>query len=179
MLRKLIVVCAMISLCSLMAFSQEQSATGGEIFAGYQYLHASTGISGVDSFTLQGWNAAASGYFTRNLGVTADFSGNYGTPSGVTAKLYTFMFGPSVRFPNSSRITPFGRALFGGGRTTLSASGLSGSETDFTWAAGGGFDVGVTKHVGVRLAQADFLQTRIAGQSQNHFRYSAGLVLKF
>jgi hypothetical protein len=37
----------------------------------------------------------------------------------------------------------------------------------------------VTEHVGVRLAQADFLQTRIAGQSQNHFRYSAGLVLKF
>jgi peptidoglycan-associated lipoprotein len=89
------------------------------------------------------------------------------------------MFGPSVRFPNSSRVTPFGHALFGGRRTTLSASGLSGSETDFTWAAGGGFDVGVTKHVGVRLAQADFLQTRIAGQSQNHFRYSAGLVLKF
>ena len=48
-----------------------------------------------------------SGYFTRNLGVTADFSGNYGTPFGrKLARLYTFMFGPTVRFPNSSRVTP-------------------------------------------------------------------------
>jgi peptidoglycan-associated lipoprotein len=113
------------------------------------------------------------------LGITADFSGNYGTPSGVTARLYTFMFGPSVRFPNTSRVTPFAHALFGGGRFSASAAGLSGSETDFTWAAGGGFDVGVSQHFGVRLAQADFLQTRVAGQSQNHFRYSAGIVLKF
>ena len=177
MLRKLVVVCAMISLCSLSVFSQQEAK--GEVFGGYQYLHASTGISGVDGFTLQGWNAAASGYFTRNLGITADFSGNYGTPSGVTARLYTFMFGPSVRFPNTSRVTPFAHALFGGGRLSASAAGLSGSETDFTWAAGGGFDVGVSQHFGIRLAQADFLQTRVAGQSQNHFRYSAGIVLKF
>jgi hypothetical protein len=122
MLRKLIVVCAMISLCSLMVFSQEQEAKAGEFFGGYQYLHASTGISGVDSFSLQGWNVAASGYFTRNLGITADFSGNYGTPSGVTTRLYTFMFGPSVRFPNSSRITPFGHALFGGWSHQLECS---------------------------------------------------------
>jgi hypothetical protein len=40
-------------------------------------------------------------------------------------------------------------------------------------------DVGVSQHLGVRLAQADFLQTRVAGNSQNHFRFSAGIVFKF
>ena len=111
--------------------------------------------------------------------MTADFSGNYGTPFGVDTKLYTFMFGPTVRFPNASRVTPFAHALFGGGRFSLSGAGWRGSETDFTWAAGGGVDVGVSQHLGVRLAQADFLQTRVAGNSQNHFRFSPGIVFKF
>jgi len=185
MIRKLVVVCVMISLCSLQAFSQEESTKGAEIFGGYQYLRANTGIplSGLDSFTSNGWNAAVSGYFSRNLGVTTDFSGNYGKPSvqgvGLDTKLYTFMFGPAIRFPNTSRITPFAHALFGGGRFSVGAAGQSASETDFTWAAGGGIDVGLSPHLAVRLAQADFLQTRVAGQSQNHFRYSAGIVLKF
>ncbi len=185
MLRKLVFVCAILSLCSLLAFSQEGPTKGGEIFGGYQYLHTNTGIalSGADTFSLNGWNAAVSGYFSRNLGVTADFSGNYGKPSvqgvGIDTKLYTFLFGPAIRFPNASRITPFAHALFGGGNFSVSAAGVSGSETDFTWAAGGGIDVRLSPHVAVRLAQADFLQTRVASESQNHFRYSAGIVLKF
>jgi opacity protein-like surface antigen len=138
-----------------------------------------TGISEVGSFNLNGWNAAVSGYFTRNLGVTADFSGSYGSPFTVDTKFYTFMFGPSVRFPNSSRVTPFAHGLFGGGRISGEALGVSLADTNFTWAAGGGADVIVSRHLNVRLAQADFLQTRVASATQNHFRYSAGIVLKF
>lgn len=177
MLRKLVLVCAVLSVSCLSVYSQETSKA--EVFGGYQYLRVNSGIQEADSVNLNGWNAALSGYFTRNLGVTADFSGTYGTPFGVDTKLYTFMFGPTVRFPNASRVTPFAHALFGGGRFSLSGAGLSGSETDFTWAAGGGVDVGVSQHLGVRLAQADFLQTRVAGNSQNHFRFSAGIVFKF
>jgi opacity protein-like surface antigen len=168
-------------LCSLASFAQDDSRV--EIFGGYQYLHASTGVSGVNGFNLNGWNASLSGYFTRNLGVTADFGGTYGTPSvlgvGVKTRFYTFLFGPTVRFPNSSRLTPFAHALFGGGRISGDVLGVSASETDFTWAAGGGLDANLTHRVAIRLAQADFLQTRVSGQSQNHFRFSAGFVFKF
>jgi opacity protein-like surface antigen len=181
MLRRLVLICAGLSLFSLAAFGQEDAKA--EIFGGYQYLHANTGVSGVSSLNLNGWNAALSGYFNRNLGITADFSGTYGTPTvlgvGVKTHLYTFMFGPVVRVPNSSRLTPFAHALFGGGRISGSALGVSLSETDFTWAAGGGVDANVTPHVAVRLAQADFLQIRSSGDSQNSFRYSAGIVFKF
>jgi opacity protein-like surface antigen len=179
MLRKLVVICTIICFGSILAFGQETEAAKGEFFAGYQYFHATTGVSGVDGFSLNGWNASMSGFFTRNLGVTADFSGSYGSPSGVSVKLHSFLFGPTVRFPNTSRITPFAHALFGGGHITASALGLSGGETDFTWAAGGGIDVNATRHLAIRLGQADFLQTRASGQSQNHFRYSAGIVFKF
>lgn len=169
----------------LSGWTVAQDAPRAEVFGGYQYLRANTGISGVgiDHINLNGWNAAVSGYFHRYAGVTADFSGAYGTPSvagiGISTKLHTFLFGPVLRYPNASRITPFAHALFGGGHFSLSALGVSGSETDFTWAAGGGLDANLNGRIAVRLAQADFLQTRVAGSSQNHFRYSAGFVIKF
>jgi opacity protein-like surface antigen len=183
MKRNFVVVCVVLSL-SLVAFGQERGeAPRAEIFGGYQYFHANSGVSGLSGFNLNGWNASASGFFSRNVGVTADFSGSYGTPNvlglGVKTNFYTFLFGPTVRVPNSSRLTPFTHVLFGGGRISGSAFGVSASSTDFTWAAGGGVDVNLSRNFAIRLGQADFLQTRVAGSSQNNFRYSTGIVLKF
>ena len=104
MLRKFVVVCVLVLLCSMRAAAQEPSQPSKvDIFGGYQYLHANSGVSGVDGLNFNGWNAAVSGYFTRNFRVTADFSGNYAKPSvlgvSVDAKFYTFLFGPTVRVP--------------------------------------------------------------------------------
>jgi hypothetical protein len=183
MLRKLVVVCALISVFSILAVGQEASETSKvDIFGGYQYVHANSGVSGVDGINFNGWNASLTGYFNRNLGVTADFSGNYSHPSvlgiGVDTKFYSYLFGPSVRFPNASHITPFGHALFGGGHFSAGALGFSGSDSGFTWAAGGGLDLDMSRHLGIRLAQVDFLQTRVSGSSQNNVRLSVGIVFK-
>ena len=48
------------------------------------------------------------------------------------------------------------------------------SETDFTWAAGGGLDANLTRNFSVRLAQADFMQIRTSGNSQNAFLFVPG-----
>lgn len=181
MLRKLALTFAMCSLFSLSALGQETSKV--DIFGGYQYLHASSGISGVDGINFNGWNAALTGYFNRNLGITADFSGNYSKPTflgvGVDTRFYSFLFGPTVRFPNATHLTPFGHALFGGGHFSAGVSGLSAGETDFTWAAGGGLDLDMSRRLGIRVAQVDFLQSRANGSSQNNVRISFGVVFKF
>ena len=66
-----------------------------DIFGGYQYLHANSGVSGVGGWNFNGWNAAVSGYFTRNFGVTADFSGNYAKPNVLGVSVDTkFYFVP-------------------------------------------------------------------------------------
>lgn len=174
------IICVLAIFCCA-AVAQE--APRAEVFGGYQYFRADSGLNGINNFNLNGWNAAASGYLNDYFGATADFGGSYGTPSvagiGVTTRLHTFMFGPVVRFPNASKITPFAHALFGGGHISAEVLSVSASETDFTWAAGGGVDVSVNKRFSVRVAQADFLQTRVASDHQNNFRYSAGVVLKF
>jgi opacity protein-like surface antigen len=166
---------------SCVGFSQD--APRAEVFGGYQYFRASTGTSGLGSLNLNGWNASFSGYFNHYLGVTGDFSGAYGTPTflgiGVKTKIYTYMFGPVVRFTNDSKFTPFAHALFGGGHINGEVLGISASDSGFTWAAGGGLDVNLNSKVAVRVAQADFLQTKFGSDSQNNFRYSAGVVFKF
>lgn len=178
MIQKLIVLCVVVSL-SLFAFGQEntQEPPKAEIFGGYQFVHGNTGISGASGFNLNGWNTSASGFFTKNLGLTADFSGSYGTPSslGVKASFYSFLFGPSVRFPNSSRVTPFIHGLFGVGR--VSASGFS--DTGFAWAAGGGFDASLSRNFSIRAVQVDFVQSKLVNLTQNNFRLSTGIVLRF
>jgi opacity protein-like surface antigen len=177
MFRFLGLVISILLVFSLIAVGQDNPKA--EIFGGYQYTRVNPGVSGVDSINLNGWNASVSGYFTKHLGVSGDFSGAYGSPFGVSTKVHTFMFGPIVHFPNRSKITPFAHALFGGAHISASAFGFSGGETDFAWAAGGGLDANLSSRLSVRLAQADFLQTRFGGDSQNNFRYSAGIIFKF
>jgi hypothetical protein len=51
-------ILAGVLLVSGMAFGQR-----AEVFGGYQYLRLNTGVPGVDSINLNGWNASLSGFF--------------------------------------------------------------------------------------------------------------------
>lgn len=177
------VVVMIVLLCS-MTYGQENPRV--EVFGGYQFARANTGlgIPGLNNFNLNGWNASATGYFNKYIGATADFGGLYSTPKimglvGLNTKFHTFMFGPTARLTNPSRLTPFAHALFGAGKLSASALGINGGETDFTWAAGGGLDAKLNNRFAVRVAQFDYLQSRVADTHQNNFRYSAGIVFKF
>jgi outer membrane protein with beta-barrel domain len=162
-----------------------QDAPRAEVFGGFQYYRANTGtdVTNLDHFNLNGWNASLSGYFNRYLGVTADFSGAYGSPEflGVPlhTKLHIFMFGPVLRLPNPTHLTPFVHALGGAVHTSFDSQGSSTADTSAAWAVGGGLDLNIAPILSVRLAQVDYLQTRTFGDSQNNFRYSAGIVLRF
>ncbi len=136
-----------------------------EIFGGYQFTHLQP------SYNANGWNASLTGNFKHILGITGDFSGAY--HNGVNA--YTYAGGPvfQARLPV---VQPYVHALFGG--TTLSAAGISTS--GFAMLLGGGIDVGMRKGFGVRLVQADWISTKISGETRNrNMRVSTGIVIKF
>ena len=162
-----------------------QDAPRAEVFGGFQYFRANSGtdVQNLDHFNLNGWDASLSGYFNRYLGVTADSSGAYGSPEllgvPIHTKLHTFMFGPVLRFPNPTHITPFVHALGGGAHTSADSQGVTSADTSAAWAVGGGLDLNMARIFAIRLAQVDYLQTRTGGDSQNNFRYSAGVVIKF
>ena len=184
MFRTLVYVAIVLCAASTLLMAQE-AVPRAELFAGYQYFHANTGVgvSGIDSFNMNGWNASFTGYFNDYFGATMDFSGSYGTPDvlglGISTKVHSFMGGPAVRYPNASKFTPFGHLLLGGGHVSASALGVSEKESDFAWAVGGGIDARINGRFSLRLGQLDFLQSRFLSDTQNNVRYSAGIVVHF
>jgi len=171
-----------------------QSLPSAELYGGYQYLRLNTGTSAVPSQNLAGWDTSLTVNLHHWFGVTGDFSGNYASGSASKGDLglreYTFLFGPQVTV-GVRRAKVFGRFMFGGakGEVLDAGTGILGgktaSSTDFAWDIGGGADWKLSHHFWVRPVQIDYLQTRhpagtlYANDSQNHFRYSAGIVFKF
>lgn len=187
-MRKFLLVLFVVLLCAWYAAAQDYPKA--EVFGGFSTVHIDTegatsaklasltGISGSSIKTwYPGWEAAAQFNFRRMLGVKADFSGHYGTPltipgvSGIPkAKFYNFLFGPVFSF-HTGRMTPFAHALFGGNHLSIDSSTISVpllgsaaqpgfSETAFAMAFGGGLDVKLTHHFGVRVGQFDYLYTK-------------------
>jgi len=179
-LRKLSLVLLFIATSCFVAFAQD--APKNEVFGGYSYFRVDTGAVGSgDHANLNGWNAAATHFFTSNLGFTADFSGAYGSPSelgSLNTHVHNFMFGPTYAIMRDKKISPFAHALFGVSHLHV-GSGFDYSDNAFAMAYGGGVDAKVNKHFSVRVAQVDYLYTNFTEDNQNHFRYSGGVVFHF
>lgn len=181
-MRKAWAVCLLIVACSGLAVAQEYTKT--EIFGGFQY-------TSFDAFNIQrvnmvGWNISGTQYFSKPLGLTAEATGSYGSPTvggiDTTLPTYTFMFGPTFRAP-LTKVTPFVHALFG--MAHMSNSKGIYSSTGFSMALGGGFDSNISRNMNWRVVQVDYLTTKLEDPTgtgnprQNNFRVATGIVLKF
>lgn len=120
-------------------------------------------------------------------------AGTYNT----NGSLQTYLFGPIVK-ARYKRFEPFGQALFGVARLDVygnltkaiaAAPGatlkVQGTQTPFAMSVGGGLDIPVTKLIAVRVADVDYVLTRLANpftasdSNQSHFKYSAGVQFRF
>ncbi len=139
------------------------------------------------------------------LGLVADFGGFRvtrfgpgGTPTGgivpASGNVFSYLAGPRFSYRKFDRLTPFAQVLFGGAHAspvTLSACAAVctplSSENAFAMTAGGGLDLKVSRHLAVRVVQAEYLLTRFADDSanagerivQNNVRLSTGIVFRF
>ena len=111
-----------------------------EIFGGYQFTH----LEGRPN--MNGWNGALTGNMGKLFGITADFSGVYGSGT----HFYTYTFGPEVHAHLPTIVKPFVHALFGGSRQSIGIKSING----FAMYVGGGFDAGHGP-IAWRVAQFD------------------------
>jgi outer membrane immunogenic protein len=153
-----------------------------EVFGGYSYVHVDQSGTGATA-NLNGGSASVSYNPSNWLGIVADLGGYHGGTSGINGDVYTYLFGPKVTY-RTGKFTPFVQALFGGAHITAGnklGSSL-GSEDAFATALGGGLDWNATRHIGIRLVQAEYLLTEFpdgVNGKQNNARISAGVVLRF
>ncbi len=152
-----------------------------ESFGGYSYLRLDANLN--SDRDLNGFNSSFTYNFNQFVGVTGEVSGHYGDASGAGASAdlnqYLFLFGPKFAFRGNNRVTPFAHILPGVVRFNVDFGSNDFTTTQFAMAAGGGLDFNITERVAFRVAQADYLLTRLGQSTQNNLRVSTGFVLKF
>lgn len=175
-----------------------------EVFGGYSFFRASwtatgqtcpPGIPPCSTVTvtshpdLNGWEGSFEYKPAKEIGIEADFGGNYGSlpgnSGGGSFHNNTYLFGPRVFFPG--RISPFVHVLAGAAhQSTGSGTANFGitffparSTTAFALALGGGVDIDVTQRVRMRLVQFDYVGANSGLSFRNQARVSAGLVFHF
>lgn len=185
-LKLVVSLLAVLPLSAVSAFAQE-AAPKFDVFAGYSYLQANPGVTGVDSFHLHGGNASVAYNITSWLGGVADFGGyNNGNilGTGKSGTFSTYLFGPQVTYRHFRKITPFGQVLFGTAHANAAAFNTVGTQNAFAMTAGGGVDYKLFDHFSIRPFQTEYLLTRfkegtLGTRDQNNFRVSTGFVVRF
>ena len=186
-LKLVVSLLAVVSFFGVTANAQE-NAPKFDVFAGYSWLQANPGVSGFDSFHLNGGSASAAYNINHWLSGVADFGGyTNGNILGThdSGTLSTYLFGPRVSYRHIRRITPFGQVLFGVAHANAAAFNTANSQNAFAMTVGGGLDYKLRDHISIRPIQADYLLTRFgvgaAGgtRTEDNVRLSTGFVLRF
>jgi opacity protein-like surface antigen len=187
------------------AFAQDSPKV--EASVNYSYANFTPSYSS-DKVSFNGGGGSLSYFFTHDLGIKGEVEGyststdkfliapgNPAVPSGGTffanGNLVTYMAGPVIKM--HGRIEPFGEFLLGGAHSSVLGnlynqigSGFTAPGSNaFAFTVGGGLDIHITHAIAVRPAEVDYLYTHFSqgvlsnSNSQNTFRYQAGLVLEF
>jgi outer membrane protein OmpA-like peptidoglycan-associated protein len=186
----------------------EDSYPKVEWFLGYSFWRAvPTSFSNRMGY-LHGGSTSIAYNLNRYVGLVADFGGYDNSrltlfnPNGTVTvhadgSAYTYAFGPRFSYRRYEKFTPFVEALFGGAyATSVTISGCTGtpactplgSDNAFATLLGGGVDVKISRHIALRLFDADFLLTHFRNPIstdglergwQKNVRLSTGVVFRF
>ena len=178
---------------SFARYNPSASYTKGHSFngGGGQFKFNVTHNLGI-AMDLQGYNSNTT---TFNIPPNSNFPG--GAHGSVSGNLFTYLFGPVVKFKAAEHLDPYVDLLFGAAHsnvygnayTTLCqpVAGACSVHTTpngngFAMSFGGGFDVPINSRIDFRVGQFDYLYTRFTNvfndAGQNNFRFTTGLNIK-
>jgi peptidoglycan-associated lipoprotein len=140
------------------------------------------------NFWLQGGALDLSAEFYHGLSIVSNIAGERASnisSSGVDLTMVTATFGPRYTWAPKEKFAVFGHGLIGEafGLDSVFPS-LGGAQTDFNTLAlqvGGGVDLRLSKHFGLRAVQADWVRTQFPNSTtnvQNNLRLGAGIVFR-
>lgn len=170
---------------SSVAMAREEprlEASGGYSWLSTSLLQDTGFLEAREGFS--GRNSSLSWDTTHNLGFVGEFSGFLGTPSlggtSVKTRYYSFLGGPKITHHNrSDKLKIFVHQLFGTSHATLASGTRSLTASGFSLAAGVGMDYVIRRHIAIRPFQFDYTIGQLSPHSQNQFRFSAGVVVRW
>ncbi len=182
-MRRVVCLLGLVFLASFSAAAQEIPKV--DLFAGYTFVHTGPGIA-VPSFNANGGLGSVALNLTNWGSLVVEVGGIHaGTINGtdVDATALTYLAGPKISFFHRSKFSPFAQALFGFVNTNPGFNQTTIDHNTFAMSPGVGLDWNATRHFGIRLAQVDYLLTRMPTATNqvnwNNFRYSTGVVFHF
>jgi outer membrane protein OmpA-like peptidoglycan-associated protein len=146
-----------------------------------------------ETFWFKGGGADAAVTFWKGLGIAAAFTGDRAsnTTPGVDVSKIAFLAGPRYTYTawqghaspaDQRRLQIFAQGLFGSAHALdglyPNGTGLATSANSFAVQAGGGVNLYLTQHWGLRLIESDYVRTQLpnaAANAQNDFRLAAGV----
>ncbi|MGC2225768.1 MAG: outer membrane beta-barrel protein [Candidatus Sulfotelmatobacter sp.] len=169
-----------------------QSAYSGHSFdvgVDYNYVRTNLPAGGCGCFALNGGSGWVAFNFSHSLGIVGEIASQGASnisSTGADLTLTSFLAGPRYRRRVAGRLELFVQALLGGahagGSLAPGSSGLPGSANAFAMIAGGGLDIGLTRHIALRAFEADYYLTRFdngVNDHQNNLRIAAGVIIRF
>jgi hypothetical protein len=155
-----LVLALSVLLLSTISVAQQDETPKVEIFTGYQWLHPGGTVPapgqspnaplGLELQDLPaGGGASFTYFFSNHLGLEGDFGRNQNDNTNET----TLSVGPHLEY-RFGRLNPFGHAMVGW--NYLGTPGL-GTRSGIGTIVGGGLDIQVTRLIGIRLVEADWV----------------------
>jgi hypothetical protein len=170
---------AALGLLLLSVASRAQVAPTADISVQYSGLHILQGYT----IWNNGVSASAAGNVNNWLGLVGDFGVYRGhVPEPLTGE--TYMAGPRFSYRKFDRFVPFAQdlffqGLFGGSHFSESTGGITGGGSQFTFALGGGADIGLGSARRFALRpQLEYVGIRSGGSTTPAVRLSAGIVYR-
>jgi outer membrane immunogenic protein len=191
-MRTLVVLFLLTFILAVPLVAQQSSAV--DVGLAYNFVRANVPPGVCACFSMNGGSVSAAWQLRPQLALVGDVGAVHAGSifsEGYDLTLTTFLFGPRFYVPRRKNRSeqsvhapvPFVQVLFGGAHASGTLSGTrSGSSNGFAFSAGGGLDVGISRHVAARLFQTEYLFTHIpngVNDHQNNFRFSSGIVVRF
>jgi hypothetical protein len=142
-------------------------------------------------FWMQGGGVDGAVTFWKGLGIAGTFTGDHASnvAPGVDINKVSFMGGPRYTYTawgtpgEKPRFQIYGQGLFGGVHAFdgvfPATAGTVPTANSFAIQAGGGVNIFLTRHIGVRVVEASYVRDELPNNTdstQNDLRLGAGLV---
>ncbi len=148
-----------IAFTSSALFAQEPPTPKVDVFAGYSWYHPGLRLGGINlGDDAKGFGIAPTYNFNKNVGLTIDGGGHFGSDGLGQNQAGTIMIGPRFMW-RQEHFAPFLHAMTGLHMLTIDSAVPGGVYNDkgIGVKVGGGFDIPLVKRVSLRLFEADYL----------------------
>ena len=158
-----------------------------EFFIGYAYQYTNPDQPQVGNTHLNGFAFETSHYFKKSdLGLTMDLGHQANSRvdnTGIKYSRSTYLIGPTYRFHNVGFWTANVHALVGLDHSVYTLTETSTTyklnDTGMAVMTGVTVDGNLSRRLGIRLAQVDYVITDHYSSMQSGIRYTGGVVIRF